>query len=189
MIHHKLTIDLRAAAALTAIAAIALLLGLFAGSAEAAGGGVGPATGKSGVAGKKAKLMPNGKAIAPRSAPERVKKVIAAANRIEDKPYHYGGGHGSFKDKGYDCSGAVSYALHGGGFLKSPMPSGSFMNGWGVKGKGKWITTYANNGHMYAVIAGLRWDTSGGKGSGPSWYRSTRSPNSGYFAARHPAGH
>lgn len=135
-------------------------------------------------AGSKAKLV-NGKAIAPRNAPRVVKQVIAAANRIEERPYRYGGGHRSWKDSGYDCSGAVSYALHGGGLLDSPMPSGSFMN-WEKRGYGKWITVFANGGHAYAVIAGLRWDTSMTPGDGPGWSKQMRSPSG--FSIRHPRG-
>ena len=127
-------------------------------------------------------------AIAPDDAPQEVKDAIAAANRITTKPYRYGGGHGKFEDSGYDCSGAVSYALHGGGLLDSPLDSSSFMS-WGDAGKGKWITVYANSGHAYAVIAGLRWDTSAagaGGGEGPRWRTKSRSA-SGY-TARHPDG-
>jgi hypothetical protein len=98
----------------------------------------------------------------------------------------YGGGHGSFDSSGYDCSGAVSYALHGGGLLDSPLASGA-LTGWGRPGEGKAITVYAHGGHTYAVIAGLRWDTSGTSGSGPSWHSDLRSP-AGYVA-RHPAGY
>jgi cell wall-associated NlpC family hydrolase len=135
-------------------------------------------------AGRKAKLI-NGKAVAPRNAPRVVKRVIAAANRIEERPYRYGGGHGRWNDSGYDCSGAVSYALHGGGLLDSPMPSGSFMN-WERGGYGKWITVFANGGHAYAVIAGLRWDTSMTPGDGPGWSKQMRSPSG--FRIRHPRG-
>jgi len=134
--------------------------------------------------GRIAKLV-NGKAIAPAGAPAEIKAVIAAANRIETKPYIYGGGHGKWWDAGYDCSGAVSYALHGGGLLDSPMPSGSFQT-WERLGLGKWITTFAQGGHMYAVIAGLRWDTSMTPGDGPGWSKQMRSPAG--FVARHPAG-
>jgi peptidoglycan hydrolase-like protein with peptidoglycan-binding domain len=127
-------------------------------------------------------------AIAPDGAPKQVVNAIAAANAITKKPYRYGGGHGSFKDSGYDCSGAVSYALHGGGLLRSPLDSSSFMS-WGAKGRGKWITVYANSGHAYTVIAGLRFDTSAagaGGGSGPRWRSKARSSSS--YVARHPAG-
>lgn len=135
-------------------------------------------------AGSKAKLV-RGEAIAPANAPARVKAVIAAANRIRNKPYRYGGGHGRWWDSGYDCSGAVSYALHGGDFLDSPMPSGSFRR-WEKRGLGRWITVFAHGGHAYAVIAGLRWDTSMTPGDGPGWSAQMRSRRG--FAARHPAG-
>jgi hypothetical protein len=131
----------------------------------------------------KAKIV-NGKAIAPINAPARVKAAIAAANRIESKPYIYGGGHARWNDSGYDCSGSVSYALHGGDFLDSPLPSGSLMR-WEQPGLGRWITVFANGGHAYAVIAGLRWDTSMTPGDGPGWSAQMRS-RAGYVA-RHPA--
>jgi len=134
---------------------------------------------------KKAKLV-NGKAIAPASAPARVKRVIAWANKIRNKPYIYGGGHAAFYDKGYDCSGTVSFALRGGRFVSSPMPSTGYIR-WARPGPGKWITTYSNAGHMYMVVAGLRFDTSMTPGDGPGWSKSMRS-TSGTFAARHPAG-
>src|SRR5262245_21067110 len=104
----------------------------------------------------------NGVALAPASAPTRVKRVIAAANQLINKPYRYGGGHRPYTsrlDTGYDCSGSVSFALHGGNFLKSPLPSGMLMN-WGRKGPGTWITVYAHGSHAYVVVAGLRFDTS-----------------------------
>jgi cell wall-associated NlpC family hydrolase len=131
----------------------------------------------------------NGRAIPPVNAPPAVKQVIAAANKIRTKPYIYGGGHARFWDSGYDCSGSVSFALHGGGFLSSPLPSGP-METWGSAGRGRWITVYANSGHAYAVIAGLRWDTAGTtNGTGPRWHKSTRAAASGPFIARHPAGY
>lgn len=126
----------------------------------------------------------NGKAIAPASAPARVKRVIKYANKIRNKPYIYGGGHGSFVDKGYDCSGAVSFALRGGKFVSSPMPSTGYMN-WKKPGPGEWITVYSNPGHAYLVVAGLRFDTSMTDGDGPGWSTSMRS-TSGKFEARHP---
>ena len=132
---------------------------------------------------KKARLV-NGKAIAPASAPARVKKVIRWANRIRNKPYIYGGGHASFNSPGYDCSGAVSYALRGGRFISSPMASTGYMN-WNKRGRGKWITTYSNPGHMYLVVAGLRFDTAMTPGDGPGWSRNLRSIP-GSFSARHP---
>src|SRR5688572_27635934 len=148
------------AAALAACATAALMLPA---SALGGGGGIGTGGGDGGktVSGDKAKLRDNGKAIPPASAPRAVKRAIEAANDIDDKPYKYGGGHSSWRDSGYDCSGAVSYVLgpKGAGLIDSPMPSGSFTR-WGSSGKGKWITTYANSGHMFVVIAGLRFDTS-----------------------------
>jgi hypothetical protein len=137
-----------------------------------------------------AKLKKNGKAIAPAGAPVQVQNAIAAANRIRKKPYIYGGGHKSFVAKGYDCSGAVSYVLNAAGLLESPLPSGPLMQ-WGEAGTGAWITVYANAGHTYAVIAGLRWDTSAvnepvNAGSGPRW-RSTQRKATGY-TIRHATG-
>ena len=138
--------------------------------------------------GSTATLNADGSATAPANAPQQVKDAIAAANAIRDMPYVWGGGHGSFEASGYDCSGAVSYALHGGGFLDSPLDSTGFMS-WGEPGAGNWITVYANSGHAYAVIAGLRWDTSDTGGSGPSWSASMSSwEQSGGFTAVHPAG-
>jgi len=131
-------------------------------------------------------IGPDGRtAVAPTDAPRKVKDAIAAANAITRKPYRYGGGHGSFNDSGYDCSGAVSYALHGGGLLSRPLDSTSFES-WGARGRGQWITVYANSGHAYAIIAGLRFDTSGKGESGPRWRPESRSSSG--FVARHPAG-
>lgn|SRR5215207_38385 len=124
-------------------------------------------------------------AVAPADAPQPVKDAIAAANEITGKPYRYGGGHGSFRDSGYDCSGAVSYALHGAGLVRSPLDSSGFMR-WGSGGRGKWITVYAHSGHAYVVIAGLRFDTSGRGEDGPRWRPEPRSSSG--FVARHPAG-
>jgi cell wall-associated NlpC family hydrolase len=141
------------------------------------------------VPGNRAKLKKkNGKAIPPAGAPPAIQNAIIAANKIRKRPYRYGGGHGSFYDTGYDCSGAVSYLLYAAGLLEAPMPSGSFVN-WGDPGKGKWVTTFANGGHMYAVIAGLRWDTSAynsGGGKGPRWRAKKRPPKG--FSVRHYPG-
>ena len=141
------------------------------------------------VPGAKAVLMPNGLAAAPLDAPPQVHAAIAAANRIIGKPYKYGGGHAKVEDSGYDCSGTVSYALIGARLLKTPLDSSSFMK-WGEAGPGQWITVYTNPGHAFAVIAGLRLDTSAAGdpsgGKGPRWrpvLRSTRG-----FRARHPLG-
>jgi hypothetical protein len=151
--------------------------------------------------GSKAKLLPDGTAAAPANAPIAVQRAIFAANKLQHKPYIYGGGHGSFKSRGYDCSGTVSYMLHGGKLLSSPLDSSSFMS-WGTRGTGKWITVYTNPGHAYAYVAGLRLDTSraGMYGvriskrvaasafeNGPRWRPTVRS-NAG-FSARHPVGY
>ncbi len=130
-------------------------------------------------------LLPNGKARAPKNAPLAVKRAIRAANKIIKKPYVYGGGHARWDDVGYDCSGAVSYALRGAKLLTSPLTSGDFME-WGDTGAGKWITTYANENHMFVVIAGLRLDTGAPSERGPRW-RTTMRPT-GAFTARHPRG-
>lgn len=130
-------------------------------------------------------VLVDGQAIAPAGAPEPVKAAIAAANSIAHTPYIWGGGHGSFESSGYDCSGAVSYALHGAGLLSSPLDS-TGLTFWGEPGEGGWITVYGHGGHAYIVIAGLRFDTSGTGGSGPRWHEDMRSPAG--FIPRHPAG-
>ena len=137
------------------------------------------------AAGAKAVLTDDGLAVPPASAPKAVKDVIAAANEIARMPYRYGGGHGRWKDTGYDCSGSVSFALHGGDLLDSPMPSGSFTS-WGKAGRGTWITVFAHSSHMYMEVAGLRFDTSGRSNGGSRWQRAKRDPSS--FTIRHPAG-
>jgi cell wall-associated NlpC family hydrolase len=124
-------------------------------------------------------------AVAPEGAPPQVQAAIAAANRITRKPYRYGGGHGRFRDSGYDCSGAVSYVLHGAGLLDRPRDSSGLAR-WGSRGPGSWITVYANRGHAYVVIAGLRFDTSGRGERGPRWRPEPRSPRR--YAARHAEG-
>jgi hypothetical protein len=131
-----------------------------------------------------AQLSADGRtAIPPAAAPVQVKNAIYAANQITRKPYRYGGGHRSFKDTAYDCSGSVSYALRGGGLLTSPLHSTAFMK-WGLPGKGLWITVYTNPGHAYVVIAGLRFDTSGPGERGPRWRKTQRSSRT--YTARHP---
>jgi hypothetical protein len=122
-------------------------------------------------------------ARAPRGAPRAVRLAIAAANQLQTFPYRFGGGHAAFKDTAYDCSGTVSYMLHGAGLLASPLDSTGLMT-WGVPGPGRWITVYANARHAYAVVAGLRLDTAGGPG--PRWHAPARSAAG--FTARHPAG-
>jgi len=135
--------------------------------------------------GERAQLITESEASAPAAAPEAVKAVISAANSIASKPYLWGGGHGSFESSGYDCSGALSYALHGGGFLESPLDS-TGLSTWGEPGPGKWITVYANAGHAWMVVAGIAFDTSGG--AGPRWHDPWVSSTEG-FIARHPAGY
>jgi cell wall-associated NlpC family hydrolase len=138
------------------------------------------------IPGAVAKISADGRtAIPPAAAPEPVKQAILAANRITHKPYRYGGGHRSFRSSGYDCSGSVSYALHGGGLLDSPLDSRAFRR-WGDAGRGQWITVYTNPGHAFVVIAGLRFDTSGPGESGPRWRSGARSSRG--YAARHPQG-
>jgi cell wall-associated NlpC family hydrolase len=131
----------------------------------------------------------NGYAAAPMSAPEAVQKVIWAGNEIIGLPYVFGGGHGSFVSSGYDCSGTVSYALHGGNFLTTPMDSSEFMK-WGSHGAGRWIAVFGNAGHAYMDVAGLRLDTSAADDptnqQGPRW-RPLRAENGGY-TVRHPLG-
>ena len=124
-------------------------------------------------------------AYPPAGAPRAVVRAIRAGNKLQDKPYLYGGGHRSFKDSAYDCSGAVSFALHGGGLLATPLNS-TALEAWGVAGGGRWITVYGNAGHAYMVIAGLRLDTSGTGGRGPRWQTLQRDASA--FVARHPAG-
>lgn len=136
--------------------------------------------------GQEAELISESEASAPASAPQAVKEVIAAANAIADMPYLWGGGHGSFESSGYDCSGAVSYALHGGGLLDSPLDS-TGLTTWGEPGPGRWITVYGNSGHAWMVVAGLAFDTSGSGGSGPRWHDPWPNSPEG-FIARHPAG-
>jgi hypothetical protein len=137
-------------------------------------------------AGESATLGADGLAVAPASAPAEVKGAIAAANKIVGKPYKYGGGHGRWNDSGYDCSGAMSYALHGAGLLNRQLTSGDFMS-WGRRGAGSWITVYANSGHGFLKIAGLRFDTGwNNAGKGPRWSEEMR-PTGGY-TVRHPSG-
>jgi hypothetical protein len=140
------------------------------------------------VSGKVARLR-FGKAAAPKNAPLSVKRAIWAANQLRSKPYRYGGGHKSFDDHGYDCSGTISYVLGAAGLIASPMSSTEFR-GYGERGAGKWITIYAREGHTFAVIAGLRLDTTPfdhytGKWA-PRWYAAYRPPRG--FDARHPVG-
>ena len=130
-----------------------------------------------------ARLRADGTAVAPADAPAEIKGVIAAGNRIATKPYVYGGGHGTWIDNGYDCSGSVSFALHGGGLISTQLDSTGFES-YGSRGDGRWITIYANAGHAYMVVAGLRFDTSG---ASPSRWQSDMRSGAGYVV-RHPTG-
>jgi hypothetical protein len=181
----RITVGL--AATLAGVAASLVL----AAPALASSGGIGPGGGDpppppgTTTPGTTAKLV-DGFAVAPASAPPKVARAIEAANQIvKGKPYCLGGGHQRRRDRCYDCSGTVSYALTGAGLLDYAMPSGSFMK-WEQPGPGSWITTYANSGHIYAVIAGLRLDTSMTIGEGPGWSDQMRSSKG--YVARHPLG-
>jgi cell wall-associated NlpC family hydrolase len=187
--------------------ALALAMTLVSPSALATPGGVGPASsgevsrspaeiecppGAGGVANRncaspaKARLL-GGKAVVPPGSSETLKRAIEAANRIRTTPYVWGGGHRRWWDRGYDCSGSVSYVLHGAGLLEAPMTSGELTR-WGLAGKGRLITVYANTRHVFAVIAGLRWDTVGdATGTGPRWHRDM--VLTGGYVARHPPGY
>jgi peptidoglycan hydrolase-like protein with peptidoglycan-binding domain len=127
----------------------------------------------------------DGLAVAPASAPAEVQAIIAAGNEIATTPYKYGGGHGRFRDSGYDCSGSISYALHGADLLDMPLDSTGFMS-WGERGTGQWVSIYANAGHAYMTVAGLRFDTSSRKVSGNRWSDTTRSARG--YRVRHPEG-
>jgi len=140
------------------------------------------------VSGKVARLH-SGQAAAPKKAPLPVKRAIWAANQLRSKPYRYGGGHKSFDDRGYDCSGTVSYVLGAAGLIGSPMSSTEFRR-YGRRGRGRWITIYAREGHTFAVIAGLRldttpWDNSSNRWA-PRWQTTDRLPRG--FETRHPVG-
>jgi hypothetical protein len=128
-------------------------------------------------------VIRDGVAYAPANAPLPVQEAIWAADTLVGKPYVFGGGHRSFRARGYDCSGTVSFALHGGGLLPKPLDSSDFMN-WGLPGRGTWITVYTNPGHAWAMIAGMRLDTSGPGLSGPRWRTQKRSGHG--YRARHP---
>jgi cell wall-associated NlpC family hydrolase len=142
---------------------------------------------ETGTASKAA--LVRGRAIAPLNAPPVVKQVIAAANHIRSLPYIWGGGHGRWQDAGYDCSGAVSYALHGASLLTTPLTSGS-LETFGEAGPGRWITIYANAQHTYMVVAGLRFDTAGDtSGTGPRWHPTTTAAAGGHYVVRHPVGY
>lgn len=135
--------------------------------------------------GQVARLLPTGLAVAPPGAPVLVRQIIAAGNLIALKRYLWGGGHRRWEDRGYDCSGSVSYALRGAGLLDAPLVSGGLAR-WGEPGPGSWVTIYANAGHVYMVVAGLRFDTSGRRKAGTRWQVAARSSRG--FRVRHPAG-
>ena len=159
------------------IASAALGLALFAATASPVAAAV-----------PQAELLPSGRAVAPASAPPAVEAMIEAANRIRHRPYVWGGGHRGWNSRGYDCSGSVSYVMHAAGLLESPLDSTGFMR-WGGGGAGSWVRIYANREHVFAVIAGLRWDTSfseDGDRTGPGWSEEMR-PTGG-FRLRHPLG-
>jgi cell wall-associated NlpC family hydrolase len=141
--------------------------------------------GFSGPTGPVPKVLPDGTAVAPANAPAVVKAVIAAGNEVATKPYKWGGGHGAWRDSGYDCSGSVSFALAGAGLLDAPLASGGFLT-YGASGPGRWITLYTNPGHMFMVVAGLRFDTSGAAG-GTRW-QPVDGRSYGGFTVRHPPG-
>lgn len=174
---------------------LAALLALAAGAAPAAavevpwgGSGCTPAVaGTPRTSATCGATIENGRAVPPPGAPPVVRAVIAAANEIDGRPYVWGGGHASFRTRGYDCSGAVGYALHGGDLLTTPMVSGQLAY-WGTGGLGRWITVYANSQHVYMAVAGLRYDTRDDPPgvTGPRWH--TTFPDPRRFVARHPSG-
>ncbi|MDP9294773.1 MAG: hypothetical protein M3O90_10195, partial [Actinomycetota bacterium] len=133
----------------------------------------------------KATALPNGVALEPLDAPAAVLKIIEAGNAIARAPYKWGGGHGRWRDTGYDCSGSVSFALFFAGLLDGPRDS-SGLTRWGKPGRGKWVTVYANSGHVFMEVAGIRFDTSGAKRSGSRWQNDVRGGRG--YAARHPEG-
>ena len=130
-------------------------------------------------------IIIEGTAVPPANLPEAVLKAVTAGNKIKDKPYRYGGGHASFEDKGYDCSGCVSYVRHAAGCLDSPTTSDEFRH-FGKKGEGKHITVYAKDGHAFIIVAGLRLDTGYHGGDGPRWTEKPRTIRG--YKVRHPAG-
>jgi hypothetical protein len=137
-----------------------------------------------------ASLRPDGLATVPPAAPAKVARIIRAGNEVARKPYVYGGGHGrlageTFIDTAYDCSGSMSFGFAAAGLLDRPMVSGEFAK-WGKPGPGKWVTIYANDGHAFMVVAGLRFDTSGRQRTGSRWQTASR--GTGGFTVRHPPG-
>jgi cell wall-associated NlpC family hydrolase len=137
------------------------------------------------VAVDKAVAIGGGVALPPLEAPEAVKKMIEAGNGIARTPYKWGGGHGKWKDTGYDCSGSVSFVLAAAGLLDGPLASGPLMS-WGEPGPGKWVTIWTNEGHVFLEVAGIRFDTSAQRVTGSRWINEMRSTKG--FVARHPPG-
>ncbi|MFL5903775.1 MAG: hypothetical protein ACJ76Q_08150 [Solirubrobacteraceae bacterium] len=172
-----------------ACSVVSLLVVAAPAAAKAGTGGTAAPTSLPAAPGTAAKLPAGGLARSPHGAPAPVRGAIRAGNWLQTFPYRYGGGHEDFLDDAYDCSGAVSFALHGAGLVDAPMDSTELM-AWGEPGPGAWITVYANPDHAYAVIAGLRLDTSAaadpGGDSGPRWRPALRDPSD--FVARHAAG-
>jgi cell wall-associated NlpC family hydrolase len=142
-----------------------------------------PTTAGDGI--DQATALPNGIALPPLEAPEAVRQMIEAGNVIARTPYLWGGGHGKWVDKGYDCSGSVSFALAAAGYLSGPLTSGQLMH-WGEAGPGRWVTVYAHDGHVFMEVAGIRFDTSGQRVTGSRWQNDGRSTAG--FAVRHPPG-
>jgi hypothetical protein len=134
---------------------------------------------------EKATIGADGLVVAPASAPEAVKAMIAAGNQIATKPYKYGGGHTRWNDTGYDCSGSVSYVLHAAGLLNRALDSTGFMS-YGERGRGTWVTIRSNPSHAYMIVAGLRFDTSARRQTGNRWSEQMRSATG--YRARHPEG-
>lgn len=134
---------------------------------------------------RRLRLTEAGRVVVPDGAPRRVRRLLQAANRIAHRPYVWGGGHGSWKASGYDCSGSVGYALHAAGVLDRFVTSGDLAS-YGKPGRGRWVTIYANAGHTYMVVAGVRFDTTAYKQTGSRWTRDTR--DHGGYTVRHPAG-
>jgi hypothetical protein len=137
--------------------------------------------------GRTARITADGYAVAPPGAPAAVKRAIQAGNEICKKPYRRGGGHARLHDTAYDCSGSTCYVLNKAGLMKGSMPSGPFRK-FGKRGEGRWISVYSRDGHVFLVVAGLRFDTSsGGSGHvGPRWLTKGRSTHK--FVVRHPPG-
>jgi cell wall-associated NlpC family hydrolase len=150
------------------------------GTPRAAGGAIG-----GHVSVDRASALANGVAVPPLEGPDEVKQIIEAGNIIARSPYVWGGGHGKWIDKGYDCSGSVSFALAAAGLLDGPLDSGRLSH-WGDPGPGRWVTIYANAGHVFMEVAGVRFDTSAARIRGSRWDNSGRSTAG--FAVRHPPG-